>query len=44
MCRVITPLYDLNDMYQNAQCFLNAPEVSNKKNKKAKQNLQVCNK
>lgn len=43
MCRVVTPLYDINDLYQNAKCFQKAPEVCNKKSKKAEQNSKVCN-
>lgn len=35
---VVTPLYDINDLYQNAKCFQKAPEVCNKKSKKAEQN------
>lgn len=42
MYRIATPLYDVNDLYQNAQCFQNYPEVYNKKSKKAKQNSKVC--
>lgn len=35
----ITPLYDINDLYQNAQCFKKNPELGNKKKKqKSKKN------
>jgi len=42
MCRIATPLYDINDLYQNAQCFQNDPEVNNKKSNKGKRNSKVC--
>ncbi|XP_025200311.1 uncharacterized protein LOC112598152 [Melanaphis sacchari] len=41
---LITPLYDINDLYQNAKCFQNYPEFSNKtKKQKSKKNdkLQI---
>jgi len=38
--RFITPLYDINDLYQNAQCFKKNHELGNKKKT---QKSKVCN-
>lgn len=36
----ITPLYDINDLYKNAQCFQNDHEHYNKKSNQATPNLK----